>query len=103
MGNPTPNLIDFASLLDDGFIRAADLKILGITPFSNSTRHRLIKQQKFPQPKELAPNIKPFRVGDIREWLKDPANYKAASRNKCRGNERREPNIDQLMEEVCHD
>lgn len=78
MGNPTPNLIDFASLLDDGFIRAADLKILGITPFSNSTRHRLIKQQKFPQPKELAPNIKPFRVGDIREWLKDPPNYKAA-------------------------
>jgi predicted DNA-binding transcriptional regulator AlpA len=75
MDNPTPNLIDFDSLPDDGFIRAADLKVLGITPFSNSTRHRLIKQQKFPQPKELAPNIKPFRVGDIREWLKDPPNF----------------------------
>ena len=77
MSDSHTNLIDFDSLPDDGFIRAADLLLLGITPFSNSTRYRLIEAEKFPRPVDVAPNIKPFRIGDIRDWLKDPSNYKA--------------------------
>ncbi|MCP5346212.1 MAG: AlpA family phage regulatory protein [Pseudomonadales bacterium] len=76
MSNPEPHLLDFDSLPDDGFLRAADLQRLGITPFSNSTRYRLIRARKFPKPRYVAPNVKPFRVGDIRKWQKNPAAYK---------------------------
>ncbi len=76
MSDPRTNLIDFDFLPDEGFIRAIDLQRLGITPFSNSTRHRLIKAKKFPKPRDVGPNIKPFKVGDIREWQQDPSNYR---------------------------
>jgi predicted DNA-binding transcriptional regulator AlpA len=79
MSDSRTNLIDFDSLPDDAYISAANLQRLGITPFSNSTRHRLIKKKKFPGPVDVAPNIKPFRIGDIRDWQQDPSNYKAIS------------------------
>jgi predicted DNA-binding transcriptional regulator AlpA len=99
----TKPFLDFSELDDAAFLRPRSLHEHQIVPFSTATRCRKSEAGTFPSPIKISTNIIAFRVRDIREWQKDPANYKAASRNKCRGNERREPNIDQLMEEVCHD
>lgn len=82
MSNSRTNLIDFDSLPNDSFIRAADLQRLGITPFSSSTRYRLINAKKFPRPINVAPNIKPFKIGDIREWQRDPNGYQQPESKK---------------------
>lgn len=52
----------------------------GHKPYSclgDTTVERRIKELTFPQPVRLGPGSRAFRVRDLREWQKDPMNYKA--------------------------
>jgi hypothetical protein len=65
----------FDSLPASALVKQQDLLAHRIVPFSSATIGRRIKQKKFPDPIKLSDQITAFRVGDIREWLTDPAGY----------------------------
>lgn len=60
---------------DDAFIRQKQLLLSGLTPFSASTLWRKVKCGQFPAPIKISEQITAFRLGDIRQWLEDPAGY----------------------------
>jgi prophage regulatory protein len=74
---PTKATFNFDDLSDDALLRLKDLRDLKIIPFSSTTVWRKTKDRTFPGPKKLSPNIVAWRCGDIRDWLKNPSNYKA--------------------------
>jgi predicted DNA-binding transcriptional regulator AlpA len=96
-------ILDFSKLDNSALLRPGFLHEHQIVPFSPATRRRKVEDRTFPPPIKISSNIVAFRVGDIRCWQNDPANYKAADHHKFRSNERRESDIDQLIEEVCHE
>jgi prophage regulatory protein len=66
---------DFDLLPRNSYIRQSELIKWHIIPFSASTLGREVKGGTFPSPIKISSNIIAFRVRDIREWQKDPANY----------------------------
>lgn len=68
---------DFTRLPDEALIRLYTLKAWGLVPFSPSTLWRKCGRGEFPQPIKVSANVTGFRVGDVRTWLKDPANFRA--------------------------
>lgn len=66
---------NFDNLPNEAFIRQSQLINGGIVPFSASTLWRRVKKLRFPQPTKLGDQITAWRVGDIREWLANPAGY----------------------------
>jgi predicted DNA-binding transcriptional regulator AlpA len=60
----------------------SDLRAVGAHPFSDSTRRRKIKNREYPQPIMLSPQMSLWCCSSIREWLKDPTNYKQNSLKK---------------------
>jgi predicted DNA-binding transcriptional regulator AlpA len=58
-------------------LRSLDnLKATGSHPFSNSTRHRKIRNNEYPAPIKISPQMCLWRVADIREWRNDPVGFK---------------------------
>jgi prophage regulatory protein len=69
--------VDFENLPDEALVRLAWLIALGILPFSPATLWRHVAAGKFPAPVKISPGVTAWRVGSIREWLKDPSGYRA--------------------------
>mgnify|MGYP003778560991 CR=1 FL=1 len=67
----------FEELPDEAFIRLRQLLNSTIIPFSAATTMRRVSEGSFPAPINLSTNIKAWRVGDLRRWLKDPENFRA--------------------------
>lgn len=65
----------FEQLPDAAFIRARNL--MSILPFSVATLWRRCREGIFPAPVRLSAGITAWRVGDIRRWLANPADFKA--------------------------
>lgn len=60
----------------DELLTLPDLKATGSHPFSNSTRHRKIRNNEYPAPIKISPQMCLWRVADIRAWRDDPCGYK---------------------------
>ncbi len=68
--------VDFESLPDEALVRLAWLIAVGILPFSPATLWRHVAAGKFPTPIKISPGVTAWRVGSLREWLKDPVGYR---------------------------
>ncbi len=78
--------INFDSLPDDALIRLDSLIAWGIVPFSASTLWRKCRSGEFPSPIKVSAHVTAWRVGQLRAFLKDPANYKSrVSQSKREG------------------
>lgn len=60
----------------DELLTLADLKATGSHPFSNSTRHRKIRNNEYPEPIKISTQMCLWRVADIRAWRNDPVGFK---------------------------
>ena len=60
----------------DELLTLPDLKATGSHPFSNSTRHRKIRNNEYPAPIKISPQMCLWRVADIRAWRNDPVGFK---------------------------
>ena len=69
------NHIEFNRLPDDALIRIYYLLTWGLVPFSVSTLWRKVRQGEFPAPVRVSSQVTAWRVGDVRVWLRDPAQY----------------------------
>ena len=76
---PTKITFVFDDLPNYGLIRPKDLFTHRIVPFTQSTLWRKIREGNFPAPVHVSDAISAFRVSDIREWLADPAGYRAGA------------------------
>jgi predicted DNA-binding transcriptional regulator AlpA len=68
-------ILSFDDISNDTFLRRKDFEMLKITPFSNATLYRKIKLGDFPRPIKIG-SISVWRVSSLREWLKNPSEYK---------------------------
>lgn len=85
MSQPKPST-DFDELPDDALIRLSLLLAFSLIPFSTSTLWRRVRANTFPKPVRLSPQVTAWRVGEIREWLKNPGEFVAKSGNSERAN-----------------
>ena len=60
----------------DELLTLSELKATGSHPFSNSTRQRKIRNNEYPQPIKLSPQMCLWKAGEIRRWRSDPTAYK---------------------------
>ena len=60
----------------DELLTLPDLKATGSHPFSDSTRHRKIRNNEYPAPIKISPQMCLWRVADIRAWRIDPVGFK---------------------------
>jgi predicted DNA-binding transcriptional regulator AlpA len=60
----------------DELLTLRELKATGSHPFSNSTRQRKIRNNEYPQPIKLSPQMCLWKAGEIRLWRADPTSYK---------------------------
>ena len=60
----------------DGLLTLQELKDTGSHPFSNSTRQRKIRNNEYPKPIKLSPQMCLWKAGEIRRWRQDPNGYK---------------------------
>ena len=63
------------------------LSIAKIIDFSKSTIHRKVNLGEFPAPIYLSPQMKRWRMRDIKFWLLDPTTYKQRCMKKGVENE----------------
>ena len=75
--NQPKSLTTFEQLPDNAYIRLRQL-VGTVLPFSSATVWRFCRTGAFPPPVRLSAGITAWRVGDIRQWLKDPARFRAA-------------------------
>lgn len=74
---PTCLLINFDELPDSSFVRLNQLLVTAVIPFSAATAWRRVRQGTFPKPVRVSPQVTAWRVGDIRQWLKNPGAFVA--------------------------
>lgn len=73
----TPKLANLIGKIpDNGFLRQSQL-VPSIVPFSPATLWRKVKNGTFPKPVKLSERVTAWPVDAIREYLADPANYRA--------------------------
>lgn len=60
--------IDFNSLPEASYVRLAQI-VPAVVPVSGATLWRWIRENKFPAPTKLGPQVTAWRVGDVRDWL----------------------------------
>lgn len=72
--------VNYATLPDDALIRPKQLVASGLVPFSIVSVWRKAKDGTFPAPIKVAPSITAWRLGDIRDWLANPAEYNAGGK-----------------------
>lgn len=70
------NQLEFERLPDEALIRLCQLMAWGLVPFSASTLWRKCRSGEFPAPVHVSKQVTAWRVGAIRTWLRDPANYR---------------------------
>lgn len=70
---------EFNRLPDDALIRLASLRAWGLIPYSQSTLWRKVRRGEFPQPIKVSSQVTAWRVGQVRQWLLDPAGYRVLS------------------------
>jgi predicted DNA-binding transcriptional regulator AlpA len=80
----TRSPVAFDDLPDSAFIRLHQLLSASIIPFSAATAWRRVRARTFPQPIRISPQVTAWRVGDVRKWIKDPANYVTDTTSNCR-------------------
>lgn len=66
----------------DELLTLRELKATGSHPFSNSTRQRKIRNNEYPKPIKLSPQMCLWKAGDIRRWRQDPNGFKNHKGNK---------------------
>ncbi len=66
----------FQELPDSAFIRQNQLLAMQLVPFSASTLWRMVNRGEFPSPIKISGQITAWRVGDIRQWLDNPSDYR---------------------------
>lgn len=69
-GNPT------GKLPETGYVRQSQL-IPYVLPISSATLWRKVKAGTFPAPVKLSTRVTAWRVEAVREYLADPAGYRA--------------------------
>lgn len=74
------NQNDFDHLPDEALIRLHVLISWRLVPFSTSTLWRRVKNGQFPAPIKVSESITAWRMGNVRQWLKDPARYQQPQR-----------------------
>jgi prophage regulatory protein len=74
---------EFNRLPDQALIRLFTLMAWRLVPFSPSTLWRKCHRGEFPPPVRVSAGITAWRVGDIRQWLRDPERFKAASNQEA--------------------
>ena len=67
--------LNFDELPEDAYVRQAGLiagqkNSVPVLPFSHATLWRRVKEGSFPRPAKLGGRITAWRVGDVRNWLK---------------------------------
>ncbi len=72
---PIPIPTAFSALPDDALIRLYAMMAWGLVPFSSSTLWRKCRTGEFPAPLKVSNQITAWRVGDVRRWLKSPADF----------------------------
>lgn len=72
---PQESVSAFDELPDNALIRLHRLNAWNMLPHSMSTTWRRVRTKQFPAPIKLSPQITAFRVGEIRRWLANPAEY----------------------------
>jgi len=60
----------------DGLLTLQELKDTGSHPFSNSTRQRKIRNNEYPSPIKISPQMCLWKASEIRRWRQDPTGYK---------------------------
>lgn len=63
------------TLSDCSFVRLGTLVKEQLIPFSTSTLWRKCKNHTFPSPVKISNGVTAWRLGDLREWSKDPLAY----------------------------
>ena len=58
------------------------LKLTGSHPFSNSTRRRKIKNNEYPKPIKISPQMDLWKSGEMRIWRQDPIAFKTRNQQK---------------------
>lgn len=71
----------FDDLPDVALIQIRHLLNYKVLPYSATTIWRKCRTGQFPPAIRVSPGITGWRVGDIRQWLYDPAGYELKS--KC--------------------
>jgi prophage regulatory protein len=74
---------NFDGLSDDALVRLANLIALKLIPFSSSTLWRKVSKGEFPAPIKVSTGVTAWRVGDIRAWLKSPADFTVRGQSRC--------------------
>ena len=74
--------ITFDALPDVALIQLRPLINFKVVPYSATTIWRKCRSGEFPSPVKISVGITAFRVGDIRQWLADPAGYARVSGNQ---------------------
>ena len=64
------------SLPDSALLRLDQLIADRLVPFSKATIWRKCRTGEFPSPIKVSDQITAWRLGDIREWSKNPAQYR---------------------------
>ncbi len=66
----------------DELLTLRELKATGSHPFSNSTRQRKIRNNEYPKPIKISPQMCLWKAGEIRRWRQDPNGFKNQKGNK---------------------
>ncbi len=77
--------VEFDRLPDEALIRPYVLIKWSLIPFSASTLWRKVRQGRFPAPIQVSSQITAWRVGDIRTWQENPANFRAMGHSTSTG------------------
>ena len=76
MNGLKPN-IAFDDLPDVAFIQIRPLVNYKVLPYSATTIWRKSRTGEFPSPIKISLGITAWRVGEIRQWLRDPRHFKS--------------------------
>ena len=71
---------EFKRLPDDALVRLVLLISWGLVPFSKATVWRKVRDGQFPKPIKVSEAITAWRVGDIRRWLTNPAEFQTSNK-----------------------
>ena len=69
---------DFCHLPDTSFLRPTEIIALRIVGCSKATLYRMMAEGNFPAAIKISRGMVGVRIGDIRQWLKDPQNWEGA-------------------------
>lgn len=69
-------LTRFDELPDSSFVRLNQLLSTAVIPFSATTAWRRVRAGTFPHPVRVSPQVTAWRVGEIRQWLREPDTYR---------------------------